>query len=197
MILSIGPSGMNFSEVLLEIHSFSFKKIHLKMSSGKWRPLCLGVNVLIKHCRDENRGCVCTATHPTARSGEDNKPTPLGLWGENYPILRKCHFPVRVLSILLMTIPSLCGVIWLFHSWKDSCFKQIDIEHELWRGHSCMMYTTFVWLWPQPGVRQADTGNGHLYCHVVSLWMLKVEMDWLLEINWLSILRSIVSTEMI
>ena len=38
--------GTNLSEMLIEIHTFSFKKIHLKMSSGKWRPFCLGFNVL-------------------------------------------------------------------------------------------------------------------------------------------------------
>ena len=38
--------GTNFSQILIEIHTFSFKKIHLKMSSGKWRPFCLGLNVL-------------------------------------------------------------------------------------------------------------------------------------------------------
>ena len=32
--------------MLIEIHTFSFQKIHLKMSSGKWRPFCLGLNVL-------------------------------------------------------------------------------------------------------------------------------------------------------
>ena len=48
-ILLIGPSGTNFIEILFEIHTFSFKKIHLKMSSGKWRPFCLGLNVLIRH----------------------------------------------------------------------------------------------------------------------------------------------------
>ena len=37
-ILLIGPLGTKFSEKLIEIHAFSFKKIHLKMSSGKWRP---------------------------------------------------------------------------------------------------------------------------------------------------------------
>ena len=46
-ILLIGPLGTNFSEMLIEIHTFSFKKIHLKMSSGKWRPFCLSLNVLI------------------------------------------------------------------------------------------------------------------------------------------------------
>ena len=39
--------GTNFSEILSEINTFLFKKIHLKMSSGKWRPFCLGLNVLI------------------------------------------------------------------------------------------------------------------------------------------------------
>ena len=44
-ILSIGPPRTNFSEMLIPIHTFSFKKIHLRMSSGKWRPFCLGLNV--------------------------------------------------------------------------------------------------------------------------------------------------------
>ena len=41
-ILLISPLG-----ILFEIDIFSFKKMHLKMSSGKWRPFCLGLNVLI------------------------------------------------------------------------------------------------------------------------------------------------------
>ena len=45
-ILLIGPLGTNFSEILIEIHTFSFGEIHLKTSSGKWRPFCLGLNVL-------------------------------------------------------------------------------------------------------------------------------------------------------
>ena len=45
-ILLIGHLGTNFSEILIENHAFSLKKMHLKMSSGKWRPFCLGLNVL-------------------------------------------------------------------------------------------------------------------------------------------------------
>ena len=45
-ILLIRPIGTNFSEILIEIHIFSFKKMHLKMSSGKGRPFCLGLNML-------------------------------------------------------------------------------------------------------------------------------------------------------
>ena len=46
-ILLIGTLGTNFSEILSEIHTFSFKKMYLKTSSAKWRPFCLGLNVLI------------------------------------------------------------------------------------------------------------------------------------------------------
>ena len=42
----IGPLGTNFCEILIGIQIFSFKKMPLKMSSVKWRPLCLGLNVL-------------------------------------------------------------------------------------------------------------------------------------------------------
>ena len=45
-ILLIGPLGTNFSEILIEIHSFSFKKMHLKMSSARRRPFCLSLNEL-------------------------------------------------------------------------------------------------------------------------------------------------------
>ena len=45
-ILLIWTLGTNFSEILSAIHAFSFKNMHLKMSSAKWRPFCLGLNVL-------------------------------------------------------------------------------------------------------------------------------------------------------
>ena len=45
-IFLTGPWGTNFSDILIGIQTFSFKKMHLKMSSAKWRPICLGLNVL-------------------------------------------------------------------------------------------------------------------------------------------------------
>ena len=45
-ILIIGPLGTNFSEILIGIQTFSFRKMHLKISSAKWRPFCLGLNEL-------------------------------------------------------------------------------------------------------------------------------------------------------
>ena len=46
-ILLIRTLGTNFSEILSEIHTFSLKKMHLNMSSGKKRPFCLGLNMLM------------------------------------------------------------------------------------------------------------------------------------------------------
>ena len=44
----IRPLGTEFGEILIEIHKFSFKKMHLKMSSARRRPICLGLNVFVK-----------------------------------------------------------------------------------------------------------------------------------------------------
>ena len=45
-ILLIGPLGTIFVEILIGFQIFSYKKMHLKMSSAKWRPFCLGLDVL-------------------------------------------------------------------------------------------------------------------------------------------------------
>ena len=44
-ILLIGPLGTNFSEFVIEIQTFSLKKIRLKMSSAKCCSFRLGLNV--------------------------------------------------------------------------------------------------------------------------------------------------------
>ena len=45
-ILLIRTLGTNFREILGKIHSFSFLKMRLKVSSVKRRPFCLGLNEL-------------------------------------------------------------------------------------------------------------------------------------------------------
>ena len=45
-LLSVGPQGTYLNEILIENQAFPFNKMHLKMSSAKWRPLGLGPNVL-------------------------------------------------------------------------------------------------------------------------------------------------------
>ena len=53
----IGPWGRNSSDIFMGIQTFSFKKMHLKMLSAKWRPFCHGLNVLILHwqCYDAKK----------------------------------------------------------------------------------------------------------------------------------------------
>ena len=48
-LLSIEPLRTYFSENLIKIQPFSLKKMHVKMLSAKWRPSCLGLNVLRFH----------------------------------------------------------------------------------------------------------------------------------------------------
>ena len=39
-LLSIGPLGTNFNEILVEIQNLSFPKLHLTTPFVKWRPFC-------------------------------------------------------------------------------------------------------------------------------------------------------------
>ena len=60
----MGPLGTNFSEISIEIHAYSFTKMHLKMSSAKWSLFCFGLIVitaannprctLLQHKRNDN-----------------------------------------------------------------------------------------------------------------------------------------------
>ena len=71
-ILLIGPSGTNFSENLIEILIFSFKKMCLKVSSVKWRPFCLGLNVLILGCPNQGSYLSWAVLHaPEMLAGEE------------------------------------------------------------------------------------------------------------------------------
>ena len=57
-ILLIWPIGTKFNEISIEIHTFSLNKIHFKISSGKWRPFCLCLNVLISSTRNIPRAVI-------------------------------------------------------------------------------------------------------------------------------------------
>ena len=52
-ILLIVPLGTNFNEILIEIYIFPSMKMHLKLSSGIWRPFCLNVLKVLFKCVDK------------------------------------------------------------------------------------------------------------------------------------------------
>ena len=75
-ILSIGPLGTNFSEIWIKVNTFSFKKMHLKISSGKWWPYCLSLNVLNCHgCMIASRGQfnIKTTSYQSRNSHYENR----------------------------------------------------------------------------------------------------------------------------
>ena len=45
-MLLIGPWGTDFNDIYIKIQESSLMKMHLKMSSGKWPPFRLGLDVL-------------------------------------------------------------------------------------------------------------------------------------------------------
>ena len=58
-LLSIGNLGANLCEILIWIQIFSFKEIHWKMLSGKWRLFCLGLNVFTSYLFCTNASILC------------------------------------------------------------------------------------------------------------------------------------------
>ena len=46
-LLSNGNLRTNFNEILIKMQNLSFTKMHLKISSAKWRPFCPGGNELM------------------------------------------------------------------------------------------------------------------------------------------------------
>ena len=86
--LLIGPSGTNFSEILIGILTFSFKKMCLKVSSAERRPFCVGLNVLMLHpliramlyirkitmalLLSNNRACQCYCSYIPQRDNQDH-----------------------------------------------------------------------------------------------------------------------------
>ena len=77
-ILLIGTLGTNFNEILSRIQTFSGKKMYLKMSSGKWRPFCLSLNVL--------KQCLSSRWHHEGAGGWPGKHWGRGTVCKDHPI---------------------------------------------------------------------------------------------------------------
>ena len=90
-ILLIGPLETNFSEILIEILTLSFKKMRLKVSSAKRRPFCLGLNVLSTLrvvCKvDSLAFCVCWRSKYVERFTTVTPSIACILLGDKYPMI--------------------------------------------------------------------------------------------------------------
>ena len=103
-VLLIGPLGTNFSEILIEIKTFSLTKIRLKMSSAKCGPFCLGLNVLIR---------IYPKTYPLHTLSFYNRTTFVSILGDNWSSLRKNQ--LYVINLCQQSRPSLAQIIMACH----------------------------------------------------------------------------------
>ena len=104
-ILLIRPLGTNFSEFLVEILIFSFKKLRLKVSSVKRRPFCLGLNDLTLWVRAIHI-CISEQDHHWFRYWYDAKPC-------SEPMMTCCQLDHREQASMKFLLK-----IKLFHWWK-------------------------------------------------------------------------------
>ena len=116
-ILLIGPLGTNFNKILIEIHKFSFKKIHFKMSSGKWWPSCLGLNVLMETAPERLSTSIlhfsCDDVNPLIIRWNPRFPT-TGYWNDHindilkFDIHLSCSWDINQISVIRQLNP-LCA----------------------------------------------------------------------------------------
>ena len=83
-LLSIGSLRTYFNENLIKIQQFSLMKMHVKMSSAKWRPYCPGLNVLLWSLVTYASVKLETIDRIMALFWTDEKPPPA-------PILAQCY----------------------------------------------------------------------------------------------------------
>ena len=149
-ILLIGPLGTNFSENLIGIQTFSLKKIRLKMSSAKWRPFCLGLNVL----KDEFTSPWClrsvdanvVARHPALLSCDMQQPFlgPYIYWATGRKAVCK---PVGQ-DILSMLIYQWSGIKLTYLPVWAHCGQMLPSRQQpwYWVGKMGIISTTYVTL---------------------------------------------------
>ena len=104
-ILLIRTSGTNFSEILDEIHSFSFSKMRLKMSSAKWRLFGLGLNELNSSCYH-----ICPSVsikNPTDISYTHHHSIPIPKVYEYHDTIIPTHLPRHPSSVIQYPSPEL------------------------------------------------------------------------------------------
>ena len=112
-ILLIGPLGTNFSEIQIGIQTVSYKKMHLKMSSVKWRPFFLGLYVLTPSISPMQSFVVIKIQANMAIS---------------VPIISNCSLSWTL--FFYMNYVSLCDKMYAISYQKDNCIKNVKATFE-------------------------------------------------------------------
>ena len=141
-ILLIGPSGTNFSEILIEILAFSFKKMRLKASSAKWQPYCLGLNVLTSpspRTRNDVTGCSWYCQHIQRWRGWRRKLSSITATANT-----RCPFYKHILTL----IPSWTSNHMLSNAWNEITCPFPNCYYEVWKWISNFILTGHMVTYP-------------------------------------------------
>ena len=130
-ILLIGPLGTNFNEISTEILTFSFKKMRLKVSSAKWQPFCVGLNVFTAHSVPDkckmNAACSSTHSGPNTKIGSNY----IDDLAQGYSIYRASAMEIPQSS----SKPLITG-IQTFHTTMQVTLKSLWPSDAIWRHKS-------------------------------------------------------------
>ena len=110
-LMLIGPLGINFCEILIEVHTFSFMKMHLKMSSAKWgsissRPQCVNIRITAR--------CQCVADYCHKRAWNvlvaNLQQSPY-----NFVIITRKPWMSHTWRITMVTLCTICYFLLVFY----------------------------------------------------------------------------------
>ena len=114
-MLLFKPIATNFSEILIKIITFSFKTMHSKVSSGKQRPSCLGLNVL-RRCLNQ------MWVHRQVKATKPNWSFVNSYSGNGLVLLGNKPLPESVLT-------NISNAIWHHHTTMCECDICIMVLH--------------------------------------------------------------------
>ena len=200
-ILLIGSLGTNLSEILIEMITFSFKKMRLKVSSAKWRPCCLGLNVLTKKLSSlcvtsPNKtpdgcsapgACNTKLTSQWVLSGTHNlvygfTETEMSFWWNFHHWL---HWKLSKWQLPVQPVMKISSKWWHFHFSVPGPAAQLDIEQFVGTkktSQPCVYFVRGIYRWqvdsPHKGpvIRKVFSWCHHK-CrtgpHEISTWCLR------------------------
>ena len=143
-IMLVGPLGTNFSEISIVTHIFSLKKMHLKISSAKWRPFCLCLNVL-------------RSSWELISIGPGDGLVPSGDKPSPEPVMNKMrHWATKS----LVKIVIFCAIFFFYISEVQVHWSRLWKAFPLWGKPHNILCTGFSWVQENgksPGIRKQNS----------------------------------------
>ena len=174
-ILLIRPLGTNFSGISSKILTFSFKKMRLKLSSAKWRPFCLGLNVLMNLYKINH---AIMRNESLSLSGQSQKKSVMDNLSLLWVFTEIAFVPTRLGCIIFRNSLSLCcSVIGLAEliSWEPSGIDLLDLRSVAVLG--CRLEGFQAASWPA-SIGHVSHPGGHSWDYCFGALSLSLQLIW-------------------